>query len=594
MTGAGALLREIRRLGGGRRLARLAVAGVVAAGTELTGLALLGCATWLLVTAADQPPISALTVAIVGVRTFAIARGLGRYLDRLVSHDAALRVLADVRTAVFAAMARPAREPDTSPDEGDRLARLVEDVDSVQDVLLRCLLPAGVTVLAGGVTLAVTGAVLPAAVLPLAVGLIVVGVLLPVAAFGAARRAADGLASARAAVVGAAVDVSHGAADLIATGAVAAAVAVAAAEADRVAAVERRAGRVAAAVGGVAAVVPGLTAAGVALVAAPAVAAGETSGAYAAVVILLALGKVEAAGVLPDAATRYAHLRGALDRVLAVLAPPTAAPAVPARATGAPAPAVVAGTPAPPVDVRLRGVRARYADDRAPALDGIDLDVGPGRRVALVGPSGSGKSTVLAVIAGTVVPEAGSVGVAGAAPDPETAWRQVSGVMADAHVFHASVGENVSLGRPGVDDDAARAALRTAGLPGWADALDRVVGEDGGQLSGGERQRLLLARALAVPPPVLLLDEPTEGLDPAAAAEVLRAVLAAVPRAAVVVAAHQLAVVADADEIVVLDAGRVLERGDHAGLLAQQGWYAREWAAQVASAEGYRAHATTG
>ncbi|MFC7483451.1 hypothetical protein ACFQX7_30350 [Luedemannella flava] len=116
MTGAGALVREVRRLGGGRRLARLAVAGLVAAGTELCGLALLGTATWLLVTAAGQPPLAALTVAIVGVRTFAIARGAGRYLDRLVSHDAALRVLADVRTAAFAAMVRlPARAAPAAP-----------------------------------------------------------------------------------------------------------------------------------------------------------------------------------------------------------------------------------------------------------------------------------------------------------------------------------------------------------------------------------------------------------------------------------------------------------------------------------------------
>ncbi|MFC7483450.1 ATP-binding cassette domain-containing protein [Luedemannella flava] len=174
-------------------------------------------------------------------------------------------------------------------------------------------------------------------------------------------------------------------------------------------------------------------------------------------------------------------------------------------------------------------MRVRYAADRAPALGGVDLDLAPGRRVALVGPSGSGKSTVLAVVAGTVVPEAGTVSLGGAPPDPETAWRYATGVMADAHVFHATVRENLTLGRPGIDDDAARAALRVAGLDHRHDALDRMVGEDGGQLSGGERQRLLLARALVAPTPVLLLDEATEGLDPGAAADVLGAALAAVP-----------------------------------------------------------------
>ncbi|WP_344140478.1 ABC transporter ATP-binding protein, partial [Luedemannella flava] len=381
---------------------------------------------------------------------------------------------------------------------------------------------------------------------------------------------------------------------------------------DRVAAIERRAGRAASAVSGVAAVLPGLTAAGVAVLAAPAVADGRATGAFAAVLVVLALVTVESTGVLVDAATRYAQLRGALDRVLAVLAPgeavrsggpvgsggagEPAGPTAPAREPVGSRPAAVVepgATDVPAGGVRLRAVRVRYAADRAPALGGVDLDLAPGRRVALVGPSGSGKSTVLAVVAGTVVPEAGTVSLGGAPPDPETAWRYATGVMADAHVFHATVRENLTLGRPGIDDDAARAALRVAGLDHWHDALDRMVGEDGGQLSGGERQRLLLARALVAPTPVLLLDEATEGLDPGAAADVLGAALAAVPRAAVLLAAHQLAVVADADEILVLDNGRVIERGTHRGLLAAQGWYAAEWAAQATSTDRYHA-ATAG
>jgi ATP-binding cassette subfamily C protein CydC len=186
----------------------------------------------------------------------------------------------------------------------------------------------------------------------------------------------------------------------------------------------------------------------------------------------------------------------------------------------------------------------------------VDLSLPAGARVAVVGASGSGKSTLLAVLAGQVPLAAGKI--TGVAPG----WPAVGGVLADAHVFHASVRENVLLGRDHLDDGEVRRALGAAGLSEWADRLDQVVGEDGGQISGGQRQRLLLARALVEPPPVLLLDEPTEGLDPATADAVLDAALAAAGPRTVVVVTHRMAHLARFDVVVCLAGGKEVPIGD--------------------------------
>jgi ABC-type transport system involved in cytochrome bd biosynthesis fused ATPase/permease subunit len=304
--------------------------------------------------------------------------------------------------------------------------------------------------------------------------------------------------------------------------------------------------------------------------------------------------------------------------------------------------------------MELTGVVVRYPGGRAPALAGLDLALPAGRRVAVVGPSGSGKSTLLGVLAGQVAPTAGTLRLDGAPSAPEQRWRAVAGVLADAHVFHTTVRENLTLGRP-ADDGTLLAALDLAGAappddpdqPPPADTpafdtpafdtpaldvvapgvrssesvaprahaaevvapearaaevvapeapaaevateagglgLDRVVGEDGASLSGGERRRLLVARAMLDVAPVLLLDEPTEGLDPAAADELLSRLLGAVGERSVVLVTHRLVDLSGFDEVLVLDAGQVVQRGTHAELVGVPGWYA-QWHSSARLAE---------
>ncbi|MFD1325361.1 thiol reductant ABC exporter subunit CydC, partial [Micromonospora sonneratiae] len=185
-------------------LGRLIGSGLLAASTELAGLTLMATATWLLITAAGRPELDALTVAIVAVRALAISRGLLRYTERLAGHDATLRIITDVRARVFATLAnRRTAPPERS---GDALSRLVSDVETVQDLLLRVLVPGAAAGVVGLLAIAGTAIVSPAAALALAVGLLIAGVALPAAATALTRRTADRVAPLRGALATDAVD----------------------------------------------------------------------------------------------------------------------------------------------------------------------------------------------------------------------------------------------------------------------------------------------------------------------------------------------------------------------------------------------------
>lgn len=576
-------------------LRRLLGAGLLATATELAALALMATATWLLMSAAGRPPLDRLTVAIVAVRALAIGRGVLRYTERLAGHDAVLRIVTDVRSRVFATLA--ARRPTAEHRSGDALSRLVSDVETVQDLLLRVLVP-GAAAAAVGV-LAVTGAALvsPPTAGVLAVGLLAAGLGLPLLAAALTRRSADQVAPLRGALASDAVDLTHGAADLAAFGATGTALRAATDRADRLAGLERRLAAAGFAVDAAGVLVGGLTSAAVVLTALRA----DVSGVMVGVLAVGTLAAVEVTLALVGAARQWSVLRVGLARVADLLVDPTDRTARD-RADddrGGPGPSDE-GRPVPvaaPHHVRLDGVVVRYRQGAPAALDGLDLDLPAGRRVAVVGPSGAGKSTLAAVLTGAVPPEDGRVtldGVELSAYRAEELPRAVGGLLAEAHVFHATVRENLLLGRGRADDEALASAAAAAGLLDWVRAQpaqwDTVVGEEGGQLSGGQRQRLALARALLATPGLLVLDEPTEGLDPNAADAVLASALAAVPAEhSVLLISHRLSGLAGLDEIVVLDAGRVVQRGRHDELVAAPGWYRDQWLRQAAAERGYLA-----
>ncbi|AKJ00046.1 ABC transporter ATP-binding protein [Archangium gephyra] len=241
------------------------------------------------------------------------------------------------------------------------------------------------------------------------------------------------------------------------------------------------------------------------------------------------------------------------------------------------------GAPAGPLTqaLTLEGVRATYPDGRE-ALRGVDLTVPAGARVALVGASGAGKTTLFSVLLGFLPPSGGTVrwdGTPLSQLQPSSVRARMAWVPQEPVLFSGSVRHNLLLGRPEATDAEVWEALRLAhaedfvgALPG---GLDEPVGERGARLSGGQRQRLALARAFLRRPSVLLLDEPTSALDAQSEAAVGAGLAALMKGRTVLVIAHRLSTVRDADLIVVLDAGRVVEAGTHAELSARGGRYAQ-------------------
>ncbi|MEU6596261.1 thiol reductant ABC exporter subunit CydD [Streptomyces flaveolus] len=577
--GAGGVLRRVRGDGGrrGRLLGALGL-GSLALGSAVGLMATSG---WLISRASQQPPVLYLMVAVTATRAFGIGRAVFRYAERLVSHDAVLRMLADTRVAVYRRLERLAPAGLRGARRGDLLTRLVADVDAFQDYWLRWLLPAGVALTVSAASVGFTAWLLPEAGAVLATGLLAAGAGVPLLTATAARRTERRLAPARGVLATRVTDLLTGTAELTVSGALPART-DAARRADG--ALTRIAARAAAVTGlgdGLTALVSGLTVTATAAFGAQAVAAGRLSGVAMAVVVLTPLAAFEAVLGLPLAARYRQRVRRSAERVYEVLDAPE-----PVREPVAPRQA-----PASPFPVVVKGVTARYAGQRREALAGLDLTLEEGRRVAVVGASGSGKTTLAQVLLRFLDPEAGSYTLAGVdacALDGDDVRRVVGLCAQDAHLFDSSVRENLLLARKDATEADLRAALDRARLLDWVDALpdglDTLVGEHGARLSGGQRQRLALARALLAGFPVLVLDEPAEHLDLPTADALTADLLAATEGRTTLLITHRLAGLDAVDEVIVLDAGRVVQRGPYERLVTEDGAL-REMARREAEAE---------
>lgn len=563
----GGVLARVRAMSGARR-GRLALALLLESLALGSAVGLMGTSGWLISRASQQPPVLYLMVAVTATRTFGIGRAVFRYAERLVSHDAVLRMLADTRVAVYRRLERlaPAGLRDTR--RGDLLSRLVADVDALQDYWLRWLLPAGVAVAVSATTVGFTAWLLPEAGAVLAVGLLAAGAGVPLVTGAVARRAERWLAPARGALATRVTELLTGTAELTVAGALPARTAEARRADGVLTRIASRAATATALGDGLTALVSGLTVAATALVAAQAVAAGRLSGVLTAVVVLTPLAAFEAVLGLPLAVQYRQRVRKSAERVYEVLDAPE-----PVREPERPRQA-----PATPFPLVVQGLAARHTGQDRDALAGLDLTLEKGRRVAVVGSSGSGKTTLAQVLLRFLDADAGTYTLAGVdayALDGDDVRRLVGLCAQDAHLFDSSVRENLLLAKRDATEDELRAALERARLLDWADGLpeglDTLVGEHGARLSGGQRQRLALARALLADFPVLVLDEPAEHLDLATADALTADLLAATEGRTTLLITHRLAGLEDVDEVIVLDEGRVVQRGPFAGLASVEG-----------------------
>jgi thiol reductant ABC exporter CydC subunit len=559
------------------RFGRLVVACLLGAAAIAAGIGLLATSGWLISRAAEHPSVTALGVAVVGVRFFALSRGLFRYGERLVGHDAAFRSLADERVRTYEHLERLSPGGLPAHHRGDLLSRVVADVDELQDLPLRVIPPWGAALLTGVATVVVVALVLAPAALVLGATLVLAAIVVPLVTRHLARRSEAGRASTAGRLSVEVVDLLEGAPDLTAYGAIDTQLARVA---DADAALTRITAASSATTGfgsGAVALLGGLAVWGAAVVGVPAVRSGRMSGVLLAVVVLVPLAAFELVAGLPAAAQAFERVRRSAARIFEL--------------ADAPSPVVEPVRPVPPPtgasDLEVRGLRARYGTGRPWALDGVDLDLWPGRRVALIGASGAGKTTLADVLVRFVDYETGSVRLGGIELDQMAAddVRRVIGLVEqEPHLFDSTVRENLLIARRDADDEALCAVLDRVRLLDWLrqlpQGLETPVGEHGAWMSGGERQRLAIARALLADFRLLVVDEPAEHLDPPTADALTTDLLDTVSGdggVGLLVITHRLAGLERVDEVVVLEAGRVVERGTHEQLLVAAGRYAGRW-----------------
>lgn len=542
-----------------------------------SSVALTATSAWLIARASQMPHVLDLTVAAVGVRTFGISRSVLRYAERIVSHGVALRGMAALREQVYVRLADSPVETVAGLRRGDLLVRTGADVDAIGDLVVRALLPAGIALVVGTGTVAVVAWLSPASGLILLACLLLAGTLGPLLHARAARASELAQVEERAALAATALTMVDGGADLTVSGRLAdvrADLAGIEAELDRL---RERAARPAALAAGLDVAAMALAVLGAILVGIPALVGGTLAPVELAVVVLTPLAAFEATSTLGAAAVQLVRSAGAAERVMALLdaaaapdlrteeVPETASPVLTARD-------LAVGWPGGPV-----------------VATGVDLTVAPGRAIAVVGPSGIGKTTLLATLAGLLPARDGAVNLAGvsvAGATRRSVARHVTMTAEDAHVFATTVLENLRVARGDLTGEEADHLLRRCGLASWLDALpqglDTMLGADGATVSGGERRRILLARALASPAPLLLIDEPAEHLDQATAERIMKDLLdlpRREPGRGVVVVTHHLAALGAADEVVLLQPmgdgpATVWDRGTHEDLVGRNAVYA--------------------
>ncbi|PIE10839.1 MAG: thiol reductant ABC exporter subunit CydC [Rhodobacterales bacterium] len=516
------------------------------------GAALLGLSGWFITAAAAAGLLGAGHVFDVFrpsamVRLLAIGRTATRYGERLFTHDSTLKALSALRVQLLTGLARAPFDRLTRLRAAATLNRVTADVDALDGVPLRLVLP----VISAVATLVLTFIALWWLVdlrvalwvtLGLSFGALAILIVGTRAAKAASRRAEAGAQAMRSRFI----DLIAARSDLAVYGqldpmrdAVTKADHYRRDQARQLAATERKAGAA------LALLSAGITA-GAMWLGGNLALSGQITPARAAIGVFVALALAEAIAPFRRTLAEQGRMVQAARRVGRML---DIAPPVQGGDTA---------TPMAPLD--LKGITTRRSPGGPAILSDFSLHVAPGETVALTGPSGSGKSTVLLIAAGCLAPENGSATLQGhpvAAFAPSALRRGVTLVTQRSALLQGSVAENLRMADPEASNDALWAALDAVALRDVVQAkggLEAPLGPRGAGLSGGETRRLVLARTLLRRPAVLLLDEPTEGLDPDTAAQVLAGLRAFLPEAAILVAAHRRAEITWADRHVELDA----------------------------------------
>ena len=547
------------------RLARpitgwIVLATLLGVATVASGIGLMTTSAYLISEAALHPSIAALEVAIVGVRFFGIARGLLRYVERLITHQATFRLLAHLRVWFYGALEplAPARllnslhHNDAGYSSGDLLSRSVSDIETLQNFYARVLAPPLMAALVGVGMWIFFGAFDHKLALVFLCCFLLSAIGIPLVTSLLSQKAGRQLVVARSALYTQLVDHLQGLADMLAFG-----------QEERVAKQVRELNQKyittqlrLSSVNGLQEALGTLfmnaTSVVILLMGIQLVRAGHLNGVFLALLVLAALSCFEAVLPLPSA---FQHLSSSLAAARRLFALIDAEPAThdPQRPLSLPQ----------RYDVIIDRLRFRYGSDEPYILDDVSFALPQGQCVALLGPSGAGKSTIANLLQRFWDYQEGHILLGGhdvCNYRQEDVRRLISVVTQDTHLFHTTIRQNLLLARSTASEEEMIEAARQAQIHDFIEALprgyDTDIGEQGLCLSGGERQRLAIARALLKNAPILILDEPTANLDAATAQEVRQALRALIQRRTTLLITHHLADTEIADRVVMLENGQ--------------------------------------
>jgi ATP-binding cassette subfamily C protein CydCD len=538
-----------------------------------SSVALIGTSAWLISTAALHPSVADLGVSVVGVRFFGISRGLFRYLERLVSHNVTFRLLARLRVWFYEKLEplAPARLMEFR--SGDLLARVLGDVETLENFYVRVISPS-LTAILIGLMVAVFFA---SFYLPIALVLIsfflILGLVLPVLSQAVSRRPGRQLILRRAEIQAQLVDGIQGLADILAFGRGADRLNKIRATGETYGSVQKQMAHINGIHSALGTLFTNLGVWLVLVLVIPQVMEGSIRGVMLGTFALMSLAAFEAVTPLPLAAQMWNASSAAARRLFEVV---DAEPAV--KETGD------ARVEINSCDLQISNLSFTYPNQSVPALQKISFNVPTGKAIAIVGPSGAGKSTLGQLLLRFWDYETGEITLGGQSLkhlSQDEIRKQFALVSQNNYFFNTTIRENLRLARRSVSQQEIESAARAAQIHEFILSLhrgyDTLIGEQGIRLSGGERQRLAIARALLKDAPVLILDEPTANLDPQTEKQVLDALNTAMRSKTTMLITHRLVGLENVDEILVLDRGRIVERGRQEELLRRNGLYRRLW-----------------
>jgi ATP-binding cassette subfamily C protein CydC len=541
--------------------------------TIACGIGLMSVSAYIIARAALQPPIAELQVAIASVRAFGIARGLLRYAERLLSHDTTFRALNRLRVWIYRHIEPLELSRLEAFRSGDLLARLVADVSTLENFFVRALAPSGTALLIALAMSLLFSTFHPSLTLVFLIFFSLAMILVPGLGFRWTQRLGEDMIRIRSEMYNAALDGILGAAELLAFN-----------QADRHREelhsltaryyhAQHRAAWASGFTNALSTTLANLSVIALFLVAIPLVRSGGISGVNLAVLVLANLASYEAVLGLPAAYQELNRDLAAGERIFGLVGD---------LEQGMPRQFLQVRKENRPPKIEFRHVSYTYPGRYEPAIKDISLTLHSCQSLAVVGPSGSGKTTLIETLLLFRPAYAGEILIDGQellSLDPDAVRRLFSVVPQEPFLFHSTIRENLMLARPEASDLELTKAIEIAQLDEFINrlptGLDTLVGEHGYQLSAGERQRLSIARAILTDAPLVIMDEATSHLDPETGSRLERSLTPILENRSSLLISHRLAALKGHPAILVLDRGRVIQRGSYADLIEQEGWFAR-------------------